>query len=537
MLSKITINKKIWGMFSVILIGLSITTATTCYSLLNIKEANSKLSLKEAPFQTAAIEFNNKVLLVMQQLLKVSATQGMAGMDEGFVNAAKLAESIPALIEELISLNPKNAEFYKSQLLPSFNSYYSLGTEMAQGYMYGGTTDGNAMVPDFNKAGKELTEKVDELVNDANQRKTRFMSYQQDLASNAMTMTIGVSAVVAIFLVAGMLILIYSIKPLQHLKNEALRIANRDLSKSDITFKGEDEVGQLAEAVESMRTQLADSMHEISDSAVQVSETVESMTSLATRSRDVVVQQHTEVDHIANALQEMAATVADVAQNTSIAAAEASNASDQVANGNRVVAKTIQAINNLATGLQETSSELLNLEGESHAIGSVLDVIRGIAEQTNLLALNAAIEAARAGEQGRGFAVVADEVRTLAQRTQNSTQEIQNLIENLQLGTERSVAAMKQSMTHSDETVGLSKDTEASLTSTQKSVDNIRDMSNQIASATEQQSAAEIEITRMIGNLLDMMEETTNGAEQVHNASESLERLATQLKTLVSKFN
>ncbi|MCU7922437.1 MAG: methyl-accepting chemotaxis protein, partial [Candidatus Thiodiazotropha sp. (ex Dulcina madagascariensis)] len=247
-------------------------------------------------------------------------------------------------------------------------------------------------------------------------------------------------------------------------------------------------------------------------------------------------QQHTETDQIATAINQMNATVHDVAQNAVHAAEATRNADASSEEGKKVVDKTIEAINQLATEVEQAAKVIHELEQETENIGSVLDVIKSIAEQTNLLALNAAIEAARAGEQGRGFAVVADEVRTLAGRTQQSTQEIEEMISRLQTGANKAVQVMETGKTKT--LVGVEQAAAAgkALETINAAVESINNMNTQIASAAEEQSSVTEEINRNITNISQVAEQTSSGAAQTAQASDDLARLAEQLKGLVAQF-
>jgi methyl-accepting chemotaxis protein len=232
----------------------------------------------------------------------------------------------------------------------------------------------------------------------------------------------------------------------------------------------------------------------------------------------------------------MSASAMEVSKNAERVAVAASDAKREAQNGQQVVGQTVESISKLSGEVELASEVMNNLKGESENIGTVLDVIRGIAEQTNLLALNAAIEAARAGEQGRGFAVVADEVRTLAGRTQQSTQEIQKMIESLQGGTNQAVSVMDRSREMTRESVEFANEAGQYLETITHSVGEISDMTSQIATASEQQSAVVESVNQSVVAITDLANRTSDGAERVTGNSRQLTEMANSLKDLVKHF-
>ncbi|WP_412071419.1 methyl-accepting chemotaxis protein [Pseudomonas sp. FEN] len=232
----------------------------------------------------------------------------------------------------------------------------------------------------------------------------------------------------------------------------------------------------------------------------------------------------------------MTATVQEVARNASQASQAAADADSQAREGDKVVAEAIAQIECLAAEVLRSTEAMTLLQQESNKIGSVMDVIKAVAEQTNLLALNAAIEAARAGEAGRGFAVVADEVRSLAQRTQKSTEEIEGLVSGLQSGTQQVANVMNNSRGLTDNSVELTRKAGVSLGNITRTVSNIQSMNQQIAAAAEQQSAVADEISRSIVNVRDISEQTAAASDETAASSVELARLGNQLQMMVSHF-
>ncbi|WP_371128544.1 methyl-accepting chemotaxis protein [Pseudomonas sp. NFACC13-1] len=232
----------------------------------------------------------------------------------------------------------------------------------------------------------------------------------------------------------------------------------------------------------------------------------------------------------------MTATVQEVARNAEEASQAAAAADGEARAGDQVVSEAIAQIERLASEVVRSTDAMTVLQQESDKIGSVMDVIKAVAEQTNLLALNAAIEAARAGEAGRGFAVVADEVRGLAQRTQKSTEEIEGLVAGLQNGTQQVAAVMNNSRSLTDSSVALTRKAGESLGNITRTVSNIQSMNQQIAAAAEQQSAVAEEISRSIINVRDVSEQTAAASEETAASSVELARLGSQLQMMVSHF-
>ncbi|MFW5452540.1 methyl-accepting chemotaxis protein [Thioalkalivibrio sulfidiphilus] len=313
------------------------------------------------------------------------------------------------------------------------------------------------------------------------------------------------------------------------------------ISKGDLThdlpeINRRDETGRLMTAMRTMLLRLRDMINEINAATGQVAAAAEQMSATTQQTSAGIQRQRGEIELLATAMTEMSQTTQDVARNAQEAADSANAAKQESSSGEKVVHQTIGAIEALASSVEETAQVIHRLESDTDNIRVVLDVIRGIAEQTNLLALNAAIEAARAGEQGRGFAVVADEVRTLATRTQDSTQEIQRIIEQLQGGAGEAVKAMENGRGKAHKTVEEAARAGESLSRIRAAVEVITDMNHQIASAAEEQSAVADNMNQSVVTINHVAEETSAGARQTANASEELAQLALRLQELAGQF-
>lgn len=324
-------------------------------------------------------------------------------------------------------------------------------------------------------------------------------------------------------------------RPIQETLAVVERIASGDLSHT-VQVTRRDELGVLQQGIQRMGTTLRELISGIRDGVTQIASAAEELSAVTEQTSAGVNSQKIETDQVATAMHEMTATVQEVARNAEQASLAAADADGQARAGDKVVAEAIAQIERLAAEVARSTDAMTHLQQESNKIGSVMDVIKAVAEQTNLLALNAAIEAARAGEAGRGFAVVADEVRGLAQRTQKSTEEIEGLVAGLQNGTQQVAAVMNNSRSLTDSSVELTRKAGVSLENITRTVSNIQSMNQQIAAAAEQQSAVAEEISRSIVNVRDVSEQTATASDETAKSSVELARLGSQLQQMVSHF-
>lgn len=383
-----------------------------------------------------------------------------------------------------------------------------------------------------------MREVVDELTEQTHEKLMHTGDQMEIRQSRVVTVLITL-LVIGLF-VAALLWVILPRFALGRLSNLLTRVQDMAEGEGDLTQRmrvsGMDEFGQLSTEFNKFIEKLQQSVTDILTVGDQLSDNSKTIEAESRKTSSTIEQQRQEINMAAAAINEMGATIAEVARNTNEAAERARSARNCADDGQNVVSGLVQGIESLANDISSSSNAIMALKDDTVNVGAVLDVIRGIAEQTNLLALNAAIEAARAGEQGRGFAVVADEVRTLAQRTQQSTQEIRDVIEQLQQGADTAVERMGTSRSKVAASVEQVQTAGRALDEISSVVQQIVDLNIQIATAAEQQSTATEEVNRNMSNITHQTEETAESAKNAAVCGQQTRQLSLQLAEALARF-
>ncbi|WP_248750543.1 methyl-accepting chemotaxis protein [Pseudomonas sp. MWU15-20650] len=390
---------------------------------------------------------------------------------------------------------------------------------------------------EMNQLADALTGTLRELANLNKTSANQAASLAQNVFSQSRIWVIGMIVVTALITIGLAVWLTRSIVlPLAQSLKVAQGVASGDLT-GDISVTGSDEPARLQQALKGMQENLRDTIRRIAESSSQLASASEELSCVTEDATRGLHLQNQEIEQAATAVNQMTAAVEEVASNA-VATSQASRESDRFAQqGREQVRQTVVSIEALATDVTANATQVEDLAQKVYGISKVLDVIRSIAEQTNLLALNAAIEAARAGDAGRGFAVVADEVRALAHRTQQSTQEIEQMIGAIQQGTDQAVSSMQQSNGRARSTLEIAKSAGTALEEIASAFTLINERNLVIASASEQQAAVAREVDRNLMNIRDLAHQTSTGANQTSAASLELSRLAVDLNTMVARFS
>jgi len=382
--------------------------------------------------------------------------------------------------------------------------------------------------------------RVVELAREAQEKAESALGFEQERMSktrdDALLILFGATLVALVFGTGSALLITRSIvRPLEQLVDHAGKVADGDLTH-DILTDRKDDLGRLMMAMQVMTENLRHMVKEVSDGISQIASSAEELSSVTEQTSAGAAQQRDQTDQVATAMNEMTATIQEVAKNAEAAATAASESDTKANDGHGVVSTAINGIETLAREINQSAELISRLRDDSANIGTILDVIRDIAEQTNLLALNAAIEAARAGEQGRGFAVVADEVRGLAQRTHQSTGEIEKLVNALQQGAKDAVESMHNNIRSAESSVQVSRTAGEALSSIAESVSTIQSMSHQIATAVEEQTSVAEEISENVVSIREVTDQNATANNQIAISSNDLAQLGSDLKRVSERF-
>jgi methyl-accepting chemotaxis protein len=326
-------------------------------------------------------------------------------------------------------------------------------------------------------------------------------------------------------------------RPLRMVVTRAKEIASGDLTGSTIQAVGEDELAELTHAINEMNVNLNDIIHSVSDSSQELASAASQLQNSARQTSQGMQSQQGETEQVATAMNEMSETVQEVSRSAGLAATSAAEADKASAQGYNLVSQNMNGINQLALNIGTTSQAINQLGEDTNSVDNIVKVISDIADQTNLLALNAAIEAARAGEQGRGFAVVADEVRTLASRTQKSTEEIRSMLNRLKTGAKDAVQAMDEGQEQAQNSVEQAKNASDAITEITRVVTEISEMNSLIATAAEEQRIVTEEMNRNVVKINTESQATLQNSIETTAAAEQIGTLSSQMQQIVSRFN
>ncbi|MCT7359706.1 methyl-accepting chemotaxis protein [Thalassolituus pacificus] len=535
LLNSLSIKTKILSLAGVAVIGFIVSILVNT----NMNTANSERlqTIQKTFFPVVEISKANLVRLSrLEELFSTAVSTG----EMDFVNAAeKVRKEVTDALAKLETIWPERAG--EVQLTrDAFNAYFTAAKKLSAG-MIDGTLEPSAMSSSINTMNKALVaarKLMQQYSEDGLQAFNDTVAKSNEAAQNALSIGLVVTLVTLVFLA----FVAWSTSNSINTAVNSLLMSLKDIASGEgdltqrISKSSNDEIGEVVDWFNQFIDKLHSSIGEVVATTRPLSGVSNDLGSLTSETSQITEQQNRATEEVSFVVDEMVASVKDVSTNASSAAQAAREADQAAKEGRTIVNDTVKSINALAGEVERASEVIRKLEADTANVGSILDVIKGIAEQTNLLALNAAIEAARAGEQGRGFAVVADEVRTLASRTQDSTQEIQAVIEELQSAARSAVDVMSSSKDRAKTSVSQAAKTDESLQAITSKVESITAMNSQIASATDRQEQAAHSIKDNVMGIKDTSATAMASMQKVAAASRSLTEIAHTLQRITGQF-
>jgi methyl-accepting chemotaxis protein len=513
-----------------------------CFSLLKMSKMNSEADQINENWLPSILnlgQMNQDIMRLRALTLRMMLNTNEANHQQNIASAEAVKNKLPeaqTAYEKLISTAEEQALY--DQFKQAEESYLQEWQKIIEA-MRRNDRDAALAVADgpLNGIADGMAKSLIELSNLNRKGATAAAQNADAVFENAQLWMIAMIVFALVLTVVLAMLLTRSIvNPLSEALRVAEVVAGGNLTQS-IDVQGSDEPARLLGALKNMQQSLRSTIQNISDSSTQLASASEELSAVTEDSTRGLHQQNNEIEQAATAVNQMTSAVEEVARNA-VSTSEASSESNRAAqHGREQVRQTVDSITHLADDVTNTATEVEQLAGQVRDISKVLDVIRSIAEQTNLLALNAAIEAARAGEAGRGFAVVADEVRALAHRTQQSTREIEQMVSGIQQGTDKAVNAMQTSNSRARSTLDVAKAAGQALDEIAAAISQINERNLVIASASEEQAQVAREVDRNLVNIRDLSMQSSAGANQTSAASQELSRLAVDLNALVARFS
>ena len=534
-LKKMSIASKIFLIPGIAAISFVIYLLITVYTALN----NGATLEKVQQVQFPALQQSASTLVDMQKVRDTLSSAVTTGDQDTLIIAQNLAKEVKAGLNQIGSISPEfRTEIAK--ISAGFDDYFKVAFDVSQSMV-----DGTA---DFSRLG-ELSSQMNSSYDDAIAAMSTFRDAQQaafeeafentDRANTSLISTgVILAIVVTILLFATAVPIVRGIK--QSIDDVVRSLKDIAQENGDLTVrietKSEDEIGELVYWFNQFMDKLQGVVRDVVEASLPLSNLAQNLRGVTEETQRTINVQQQSATNAKSAVDTMSGSVDGVAHSAAQAASDANEATSAASEGRQIVQQTVTSIQQLAENVRETADVIARLESDSNKVGSVLDVIKGIAEQTNLLALNAAIEAARAGEQGRGFAVVADEVRTLASRTQQSTEEIQSTIEQLQSAAHSAVEVMARGTEQASSSVETANKAGSSLETITSTIGRINQMNEQIAHNTEDQRTVAVDIVRHVDEIHQRTEQTSSRSVELGTMCNELADLAQHLESIAKQF-